>query len=173
MVVHTKSGAFAVQYGDDHWFALAYAYLLFGSMKKAAEVAEIPYQTACGWKRDKAQRWAFWTEKAQNKMMSKTLGRLNGILELAIGQIQITLLEGEERVLKDGSIKNVRPPLASLNMIMGTSLDKIHRMGGSIKPDRTEPEQTSRKDRKWSMAQRGREVAAAIREKADIDQKVH
>lgn len=154
--IQNPSGTLKDVYGEDYWLKLAFAYLLHGSMKKAAEEAEVPYQTATRWKRECPEKWAFFEEKARTKMVGRTTGALNRILEKACAEIEKTLNEGEDRVLRDGTVVKARPPLAALNMVMGTTADKLHRIQGSAGVKRKEAPKLGLRDKAQELAAIGR-----------------
>ena len=154
--IHSSPGCFATVYDDTYWMALTYAYLLYGTMKKAAEAANVPYQTALGWKRDKEAKWNYWMTKSSQKMQGKSLYRLNGLLALAMDVQRKNLEDGEERITKDGTVVNVRANVAATNAALGTILDKIHRMGGGDNAPAPEPSKKSKKDLEWELTQIGR-----------------
>jgi len=154
--IHSSPGCFATVYDDSYWMALTYSYLLYGSMRKAAKAADVPYQTALSWKKDKESKWTYWMNKASQKMMGKSLHRLNGLLSLAMQVQRENLENGEERILKDGTIITVRANVAATNAALGTIIDKIHRMGGGDNAPTPEPSKKSKKDLEWELTQLGR-----------------
>ena len=110
------------EYTEDFKDQYVLEYYASSNMKQAAEKMGVPYETAKSWCR------AEWFKQklsaiqvASNKKIDKELTK---IIEAGFAEMQDRIVNGEERVTKDGSVIKVKTNLSALTIAVGTMFDK-------------------------------------------------
>ena len=130
---------------------------------------DISYQTAKGWKRDKAARWAIFDERAKLRISTKFRPGWEAIQAKAQELALDILLNGEDGAYDKtvGKYMKKMPSLQAVGVIAGIASTKLGEMNSpNHEKAAKEPSRKSKKDLEFELTSLGRETAQE-------DEKVH